>query len=302
MRTTTLNRTNRTARAIGLGERLRRYALLTRQHRPVGWLLLLWPTLWALWLAGEGRPDPVIVAIFVAGVIVMRSAGCAINDLADRRIDGAVERTAGRPLVTGLVSPAEAVAVALVLLGIALVLVLQLNRLTVELACAGVFWALLYPFMKRYTWFPQVFLGFAFGWGIPMAFAALTGEVPRLGWLVFVANMVWVLIYDTLYAMVDRDDDLRIGVKSTAILFESADRVLIGVLQGLLVLALLLVGSQAGRGVPYLLGVLAAAGLSVYQQVLIRERKREQCFRAFMNNNWLGAAVFAGLLADYLVT
>jgi len=302
----TLRRTTspwpRAGLAARLRERLSRYAVLTRLHRPIGWLLLLWPTLWALWLAADGRPQPALVAIFTAGVVVMRSAGCVINDLADRRFDGAVARTRERPLVTGAVALGEALALALVLLAIALALVLQLNALTIKLAGAGLAWAIVYPFMKRYTYFPQVFLGFAFGWGIPMAFAATTGEVPRLAWLVFVANMIWVLVYDTLYAMVDRDDDLRIGVKSTAILFEDADRVIIGALQALLILALLLIGNQVGRGVPYLLGILVAAGLFVYQQMLIRDRAREHCFRAFLNNNWVGLAIFAGLATDYLVT
>lgn len=296
----------RPRRAAGGARRLRArlmaYASLTRLDRPIGWLLLLWPTLWALWIAGAGSPDPKVVAIFVAGVIVMRSAGCVVNDLADRRFDGHVERTRGRPLVTGAVSVREALMLVASLVALAALLVLQLNRLTVLLAGAGLGWAAIYPFMKRYTYLPQVFLGIAFGWGIPMAFAALTGEVPRLAWLLFVTNIVWVLIYDTEYAMVDREDDRRIGVKSTALLFEEADRPILAALQGLLVLALLLVGQQAGRGVPYLLGVLVAAFSCLYQQLLVRERARADCFRAFRSNNWLGAAVFAGLAIDYLVT
>ncbi len=281
--------------------RLAHYARLTRLHRPVGWMLLLWPTLWALWIAGAGRPDPFVVAVFVAGVLVMRSAGCILNDLADRRFDGAVKRTRDRPLVTGAVQPREAALLAVVLLLVALGLVLTLNRLTVLLAVAGLGWAAIYPFMKRYTYFPQVFLGFAFGWGVPMAFAALTGTVTQLGWLVFTVNLVWVLIYDTQYAMVDRDDDLRIGVKSTALLFEESDRAILGVLQVLLVIGLLLVGGQAGRGVPWLLGVVAVAGYSAWQQYLIRERDRDGCFRAFRNNNWLGGTVFVALVLDYYV-
>lgn len=291
-----------TGGAPRLRARLAAYASLMRLDRPIGWLLLLWPTLWALWIAGAGSPDPKVVAIFVAGVIVMRSAGCVVNDLADRRFDGHVERTRGRPLVTGAVSVREALGLVAGLVALAALLVLQLNRLTVLLAVAGLGWAAIYPFMKRYTYLPQVFLGVAFGWGIPMAFAALTGEIPRLAWLLFVTNIVWVLIYDTEYAMVDREDDRRIGVKSTALLFEEADRPILAGMQGLLVLALLLVGQQAERGVPYLLGVLVAAFSCLYQQLLVRERARADCFRAFRSNNWLGAGVFAGLAIDYLVT
>ncbi|MGE0386773.1 MAG: 4-hydroxybenzoate octaprenyltransferase [Gammaproteobacteria bacterium] len=280
-------------------DRMGRYALLMRLHRPIGWLLLLWPALWALWLAGDGSPRPLLVAVFCVGVVVMRSAGCVINDFADRDFDAHVERTRDRPLATGSVSAREALGVAAALLALAAALLLLLNPLACKLAVAGVFWAALYPFTKRFTYFPQVFLGLAFGWGIPMAFAAQAGNVPPLAWLVFATNMVWVLIYDTLYAMVDREDDLRIGIKSTAILFDDADRPIIGALQVLFVFALILIGTQAHRGAWYGAGVAIAAGLFCWQQYLIRDRARDACFAAFRNNQWVGAAVFAGLALDY---
>jgi 4-hydroxybenzoate polyprenyltransferase len=287
------------ARARAFVSTIAPYARLMRLHRPVGWLLCLWPTLWAVWIAAAGRPAATMVVVFTIGVIVMRSAGCIVNDLADRRYDGSVERTRDRPLVTGAVTPRAARLLALALLAIAALLLVFLNALAVTLSFAGVALAIVYPFMKRYTYLPQVFLGFAFGWGIPMAFAAITGTVPPLAWLVFATNVVWVLVYDTLYAMIDRDDDLRIGVKSTAILFEDNDRIIVGVLQAVLVLGFLLVGQQAGRGMVFTGSVLVAAGLCVYQQVLIFDRSRTGCFAAFNNNNWLGAVIFAGLVLDY---
>nr|WP_274522363.1 4-hydroxybenzoate octaprenyltransferase [Ectothiorhodospira mobilis] len=276
------------------------YALLARLHRPIGTLLLLWPTLWALWIAAEGPPDPLILGVFVGGVFLMRAAGCAMNDFADRHIDGRVQRTRDRPLACRRVRPAEAVAVAMVLAFLAFCLVLLTNPLTVALSVVGVLLAGTYPFMKRYHHLPQVHLGMAFGWGAPMAFAAQTGALPPpVGWLIFCITILWATAYDTMYAMVDRADDLKIGVKSSAILFGEADRGIIGALQALVLLGLLLLGQQAGLGLWYHLGLTLAAALALYQQYLIHDRMPADCFRAFLNNNWFGAAVFLGLLADY---
>jgi 4-hydroxybenzoate polyprenyltransferase len=281
-------------------EQARQFALLMRFHRPIGIMLLLWPTLWALWIASNGRPDPAVLTVFVLGVVVMRSAGCVINDYADRRIDPYVERTRTRPIAAGHVSPRTALMLFIVLCLVALVLVSFLNRLTLLLATVALLLAVTYPFMKRYTHLPQVHLGAAFAWAVPMSFAAQTGAVPALAWLLFVAVVLWAVAYDTIYAMVDREDDLRIGVKSTAILFGQADRVLVGAIQ-LSVLALLfIVGKQAQLGLGYYAGLGVAALLAVYQQHLIRERKPKSCFAAFLNNNWFGAAVFAGIAIDFL--
>ena len=281
------------------GGRLRQYALLMRLDRPIGSLLLLWPTLWALWIAGAGHPDPKVVIVFVLGVVLMRSAGCVINDYADRRVDPHVARTKQRPLAAGRVTSREALWLFAGLCVVAFALVLTMNALTVALSFGAVALAALYPFMKRYTHLPQVVLGMAFGWAIPMAFAAETGAVPPLAWLLFVANILWTTAYDTMYAMVDRDDDLRIGVKSTAILFGDADRVLIALLQGMALFALVLVGRQAGLGGYFHLGLAVAAALALYQLYLIRNRDGAGCFKAFLNNNWFGAAVFAGIALDY---
>jgi len=275
------------------------YAHLMRIHKPIGILLLLWPTLWGLWLAGEGQPAPLVVLVFVAGVVLMRSAGCVINDYADREIDLHVQRTRERPLTSGQVSAREALLLFGVLTLAAFVLVLLLNPLTIMLSFVGIFLAASYPFMKRYTHLPQAHLGVAFGWAVPMAFAAQTGELdPRLWWLV-AATVVWAISYDTMYAMVDRDDDLKIGVKSTAILFGRHDRLMIGLLQLLLIGLLYQVGDAFALGLYYQLGLLAAVLISVYHQWLIRERQRGDCFKAFLHNNWLGAAVFAGMALDY---
>lgn len=281
-------------------DRLYQYYLLARLHRPIGTLLLLWPTLWALWLAAEGLPDPLVLGVFVAGVVLMRSAGCVINDYADREFDPHVKRTRERPIASGKVSPREALALFAVLCLIAFALVLLMNPLTIKLAFVGAALAAIYPFTKRFTHLPQLVLGAAFGWGIPMAFAAQTGELPRLAWLLFLVNILWATAYDTQYAMVDRDDDLKIGVKSTAILFGEADRLIIAMLQLLVLLGLGLVGGMAQLGLYYYLGLTAAAALALYQQYLIRNRDRDGCFRAFLNNSWFGAAVFAGLVLDYL--
>ncbi len=281
--------------------RLRAYWILIRANRPIGIFLLLWPALWALWIAGEGNPPWQAALIFVLGTVLMRSAGCAINDYADRDFDGHVERTAGRPLATGLIRPREALAVFAVLVLAAFGLVLFLNRLTVMMSFVAVALAAVYPFMKRYTHLPQLVLGMAFGWAVPMAFTALHGTVPPLAWELFAATVIWALIYDTEYAMVDREDDLRIGIKSSAILFGRYDRPIIGLLQ-LTMLALLWdVGRCAGLGWGWRGGLLAAAGLFAWQQVLIRHRERPACFRAFLNNNIFGLVLFIGLFLDYLL-
>ena len=270
-----------------------------RLHRPIGILLLAWPTLWALWIAGQGRPDPYVFVAFVLGVVLMRSAGCVINDYADRNFDPYVERTRDRPVAAGRVSPREALALFAVLCLIAFALVLTLNRLTVLLSFAGAFLAATYPFLKRYSHLPQFYLGMAFGWGIPMAFAAQTGGVPGLAWILFAANIFWAVAYDTAYAMVDREDDLKVGVKSTAILFGRHDRSLIFVFHMVTIALLALTGALAGLGLGYYAGLAAASGFALYQQRLMRHRDRDGCFRAFLNNNWFGAAVFAGLLLNY---
>lgn len=283
-------------------ERLRAYALLVRLHRPIGIYLLLWPTLWALWIAAEGWPHPGVLFIFVAGVVLMRSAGCAINDYADRHIDPHVARTRERPIAAGLVSPREALVVFAVLCLLAFVLVLFLNRLTILLSLVAVALAASYPFMKRLHHLPQVHLGAAFGWAVPMAFAAQTGEFPPpVAWLMFIATVIWATVYDTFYAMADREDDLRLGVRSTAILFGDADRMITGGLQLLLLWSLWLIGREAGLGPWYWLGLVVAAGLALYQQYLIVEREPAACFRAFLNNHWFGAAVFGGVFLDYLL-
>lgn len=285
---------------LSLWLRLREYALLMRVHRPIGVLLLLWPTLWALWLAGAGRPDIRVVAIFVAGVFLMRSAGCVINDYADRDFDRHVRRTRERPITAGRVDPGEALALFVVLSLTAFALVLSLNALTIGLSFVGAALAVTYPFMKRYTHLPQAYLGLAFGWGIPMAFAAQAGRVPPEAWLLFAAAVCWTLAYDTEYAMADRADDLKIGVKSSAILFGRWDRAMVGVSHGLALLLLLVAGQVFALGALYFAGLGAAAAVAAYQQVLIRDREPEACLRAFLNNNVFGAVVFAGLLLDYL--
>lgn len=279
--------------------RWRAYARLMRLHRPIGTLLLLWPTLWALWLAAEGLPDLDVLVVFALGTLLMRSAGCVINDYADRHFDGHVRRTRDRPLATGEIEPRRALVLFGALVLAAGLLVLTQNALTIQLAFVAVALAAIYPFMKRHTYLPQVWLGAAFAWSVPMGFAAQTGGVPPLAWLLLSAVVLWVLVYDTQYAMVDREDDLAIGIRSTAILFDDADRLIIGILQGVLLVDLWLVGRQAGLGSPYHLGLAAAAALAVYQQWLIRGRAPAGCFRAFLNNNWFGLAVFAGIAASY---
>jgi 4-hydroxybenzoate polyprenyltransferase len=284
-----------------LRARLREYALLLRLHRPIGTLLLLWPVLWALWIAGAGRPSRHVVIVFVAGTVLMRSAGCAINDYADRHFDPHIERTRDRPLAAGRVSPREALILFVVLSLMAFALVLTLDRFTILLSFVGAALTASYPFMKRYTHLPQFYLGAAFGWGVPMAFAAQTGTLPADAWILFAATLCWAVAYDTAYAMVDRDDDLRIGVKSTAILFGRADRLMIGLFHALTLTLLVWAGARAGLGLTYYIGLLLAAGLAGWQQWLMRTRARDACFRAFLNNNRFGAVIFAGVALDYLL-
>ena len=280
-------------------DRIIQYALLARMHQPIGSLLLLWPTLWALWIAGTGEPDPAVVLVFVAGVFVMRSAGCVMNDFADRRIDPHVRRTKNRPIASGKVKPGEALGVFVVLCLVGLALVLTLNRLAVMYSFAALALAASYPFMKRWTYLPQVHLGVAFGWGIPMAFAALANDVPPLAWLLLTGVVAWAVAYDTMYAMVDREDDLRVGVKSSAILFGDADRFFVGASQIAVLAVLVLAGRQAGLGVFHDAATALSALMFLYQQHLIRGREPAACFKAFLNNNWVGALVFAGIVADY---
>ncbi len=275
------------------------YVRLTRLDRPIGIWLLLWPTLWALWIAGRGHPDPRVFVVFVLGTVLMRSAGCAINDYADRRFDPQVERTRNRPLAAGRISPIEALVLFAVLSLGALVLALQLNKLTLLLAVGGAFFAVTYPFIKRFLSVPQLYLGICFGWGIPMAFAAQLEHVYRIAFLLMVANLLWVTVYDTIYAMVDRDDDVRIGVKSTAILFGDSDRHIIALLQGMTLFALYLVGRALNMNGWYYAGLVAGALTFLHHLWLIRHRDRDSCFRAFLANNYFGMCVFIGILLNY---
>jgi len=287
---------------LGLFDRLHAYARLIRLDKPIGIFLLLWPTLWALWIAADGMPDPVVLAVFCAGVFLMRSAGCAINDYADREIDPHVERTRDRPLAAGLISPAEALGVFAVLSLLAFSLVFLLNNATRWMAVGGVLLAASYPFMKRFHHLPQIHLGVAFAWAVPMAYTAQTGMFPdRSGWMLFIAAILWTTAYDTMYAMADREEDLRIGVKSTAILFGDADRAIIAMLQAMMLFALYLVGREEGLHWPWHAGLAAAALFSLYQQFLIRQRRPRDCFRAFLNNNYLGMTLFLALVVDKLL-
>lgn len=286
-------------RAPDWRNKLALYANLVRLDRPIGIFLLMWPALWALWIAGEGSPPWGIVLVFIVGVVLMRSAGCAINDYADRELDGQVARTRERPIAAGLVSAREALGVFLVLSLAAFVLVLFLNWQTIALSTVALVLAVIYPFMKRYTHVPQLFLGAAFGWAVPMAFIAITGAVPPFAWVLFGATVVWALVYDTQYAMVDRDDDLKVGIKSTAILFGQYDRLIIGLLQILLLIMLAYVGYLAGLGGLYFVALAVAAALAAHHQYLIHNREPAACFRAFLDNNYFGMVVFLGLLADY---
>lgn len=280
-------------------ERLSLYLRLIRFDRPIGSFLLLWPTWWGLWLASEGEPRFNNLVIFTAGVFLMRSAGCIANDLADRDFDRHVARTRDRPLTSGAVSVKEAVILAVLLSLASFALVLQTNTLTVWMSVGGLALAAFYPFMKRFTHLPQFGLGFAFSWGIPMAFTAERGELPPAAWLVFTAAVLWSVVYDTFYAMVDRDDDIRIGIRSTAILFDEADRAITGALQIIVLGLLVLTGRQFELGLAYWIGLGTGAALFAWQQWLIRERQRDKCFSAFLNNNLFGLAVFAGIAFSY---
>jgi len=272
---------------------------LMRTDKPIGALLLLWPTLWALWVATPGLPPLWILAVFVAGVWLMRAAGCVVNDYADRKFDGHVKRTANRPLPSGAVTEKEARNLFVGLVLLSFLLVLTLNIMTIMLSVAALALAWVYPFMKRYTHLPQVVLGAAFGWSIPMAFAAVSESVPLSCWLLFIANICWAVAYDTQYAMVDRDDDVKIGIKSTAILFGRYDTLIIGILQVVVMGLMATVGWLNGLGAAFYVSILVAGGLFAYQQKLIAGREREACFRAFMNNNYVGLVLFIGLVFSY---
>ena len=279
--------------------RIRDFVELARLHRPIGIWLLLWPVLWAVWIAGASHPDPKVLVVFVLGTVAMRSAGCVINDLADRDFDPFVKRTRDRPIASRRVAPAEALVWFLALIGSALALVLQLDPATIRMSIAGAALAVTYPFFKRFFPLPQFYLGVAFSWGVPMAFNAQNGNVPRVAWIIFFAGIIWAAIYDTMYAMVDREDDLKIGVKSSAIVFGDMDRVIIGMLQVLMLFALYLVGTNMEFGFWYDMGLVGAAVFFAWQQWRIRERKPEACFAAFLNNQYVGLSVFVGILLEY---
>lgn len=283
-----------------LSKKLLAVKLITRMDKPIGTYLLLWPTYWALWIACDGWPNIHLLLVFSLGVFVMRSAGCVINDLADRKIDGKVERTKNRPLVSGLISSTEAINLFGLLIGIALGLVLTLSWPTIYLSVVALLLASLYPFMKRYTQLPQVVLGAAFSWGMIMAFSEAQGEIPTVAWLLFGANLLWTIAYDTMYAMVDREDDLKIGVKSTAILFGENDKRIIGFLQLMTIGLLWTVGDILAFGWPYQLSLVIAGGLFSYQQILISNRNRDACFQAFLHNHWVGLIIFVGVFVEYL--
>lgn len=281
------------------GVRARAYARLLRLDKPIGIWLLLWPVLWALWLSSAGKPDPHVFLVFVLGTVLTRSAGCAINDYADRNFDGHVQRTRDRPLVTGQLDPLEALALCISLGLIALGLVLTLDQLTQKMALVGGALLMTYPFMKRFFPLPQFYLGAAFTWSVPMAYAAHTGAVPRMAWLLFLAGLLWTMAYDTMYAMVDREDDRKLGIRSSALLFGDADRFIIGIMQLMTLLALWLAGRELELGLWYGLGLAVAAIFALYQQYLIRERKPEDCFKAFLNNNYFGMSIFIGIALEY---
>ena len=282
-------------------QKLNAYYRLTRLDKPIGILLLLWPTLWGIWLASPGWPDGLILFVFIVGTVLMRSAGCVMNDLADRNFDGHVERTKQRPLVTGEVSAREALLLAAGLSLVAFGLVLQLNMLTVALSFPALFLAASYPLTKRFLSIPQAYLGIAFGFGIPMAFAAITGQLPLEAWILLLANVFWAVAYDTEYAMVDRNDDLKIGIRSSAIFFGRLDVVAVMVCYVIFLALMGWVGMRLQLTWPYFMGLLAAAGIALYHYTLIRSRERQPCFKAFLHNNWLGGVVFVGVfLSDYL--
>jgi 4-hydroxybenzoate polyprenyltransferase len=288
--------------APGVIKQFQNYVQLMRLDKPIGIWLLLWPTLWALWLAGEGDPDPGVFAVFMFGVVIMRSAGCVLNDFADRNIDPYVERTRTRPIASGAVAPMEALTLFVALALIAVGLATMLNRPAQLLAGIGAGLTIAYPFIKRFVSIPQFVLGAAFGWAVPMAFAAQTGETAQLAWLVFATAVIWAVIYDTFYAMVDRDDDLKIGVKSTAILFGDADLFVIGALQALMLIALIFIGNMAELGFWYYSSVVVAASLMAWHQWLARDRQPAACFKAFRHNHYIGMIVFIGIVLHYTFT
>ena len=290
-----------TMSTLSLRQRLSEYEKLMRLDKPIGILLLLWPTLWALWVASDGRPAVWVVAIFVVGTVLMRSAGCVINDYADKDFDGHVERTRNRPLAARRISPKEALGLAAGLSVLSFLLVLPLNGLTIAMSVPAVFLAGSYPFTKRFFAIPQAYLGIAFGFGIPMAFAAFQNDIPLEAWMMLLANVFWAVAYDTEYAMVDRPDDLKIGIKTSAITFGRFEVAAIMICYAMTLLLLGWAGLATCAGAPFLAGLVVAAGLMAYHYTLIRERDRPRCFKAFLHNNWVGAAIFAGWVADYLL-
>lgn len=282
-----------------MAERLKQYGRLMRLDKPIGAFLLLWPTLWALWLSSDGKPNPHVFTVLILGVFVMRAAGCVINDYADRDFDPHVARTRNRPIAAGLVGKTEALILFFLLGGVSLGLVLTLNTKTVLLALVAAVIAVTYPLMKRLTYFPQVYLGIAFTWGVPMAYMAHNEHVSFQGWWLFATGLLWVVAYDTYYAMVDRDDDLKIGIKSTAVLFGRWDRLIIGLIQIVVLVMLVYLGIMSRLGLWYYIGVGAAGLFAVYQQYITRNRQRDACFEAFLNNNWFGLMVFIGIILHY---
>ena len=281
-------------------DKFKQYLLLIRLNRPIGIFLLLWPTLWGLWIASEGFPNTKILVVFLFGVFLIRSAGCILNDIIDKDFDKFVARTQNRPLASDKLSSMEAFIVAISLIFIAFLLVLTTNTLTVQLSFVAVILAGTYPFLKRHTYLPQFFLGLTFGWSIPMAFAATTNSIPKIAWLLLIANILWAVVYDTIYAMIDREDDLKIGIKSTAILFDDADIFIIGLIQSLVLIALIVIGQQASLNTIYYFSLIIGGCLFLYQLYLIRNRDPKKCMQAFLNNNWFGLVVFIGLFINYL--
>lgn len=281
-------------------DKFKLYLLLIRLNRPIGIFLLLWPTLWGLWIASEGFPNTKILVVFLFGVFLMRSAGCILNDIIDKDFDKFVARTQNRPLASDKLSSIEAFIVAISLIFIAFLLVLTTNTLTVQLSFVAVILAGTYPFLKRHTYLPQFFLGLTFGWSILMAFAATTNSIPKIAWLLLIANILWAVVYDTIYAMIDREDDLKIGIKSTAILFDDADIFIIGLIQSLVLIALIVIGQQASLNTIYYFSLIIGGCLFLYQLYLIRNRDPKKCMQAFLNNNWFGLVVFIGLFVNYL--
>ena len=281
-------------------DKFKQYLLLIRLNRPIGIFLLLWPALWGLWIASEGFPNTKILVVFLFGVFLIRSAGCILNDIIDKDFDKFVARTQNRPLASDKLSSIEAFIVAISLIFIAFLLVLTTNTLTVQLSFVAIILAGTYPFLKRYTYLPQFFLGLTFGWSIPMAFAATTNSIPKIAWLLLIANILWAVVYDTIYAMIDREDDLKIGIKSTAILFDDADIFIIGLIQSLVLIALIVIGQQASLNTIYYFSLIIGGCLFLYQLYLIRNRDQKKCMQAFLNNNWFGLVVFIGLFINYL--